>query len=80
MSKFAPHVHEAITATVSTDLLKDKLNYFYLQTKKTGKNSPLAEYFDYLWDLKETAILEGKATIEIPVTWLSEIDPNALKH
>ena len=56
--------------TVKTDELKVRLNRFY-ETKliKLQANS-----FDHLWDIKEMALLEGKKSVDVPSSWLEELD------
>jgi uncharacterized protein with von Willebrand factor type A (vWA) domain len=62
------------TKPVSTQTLKEKLNNFYALSKAQLSLVPQREHFDYLWDLKEKAIIEGKSSIEVPEEWLSELD------
>lgn len=30
--------------------------------------------FEYLWDLKEKALLERRSTVEVPSNWLQELE------
>jgi hypothetical protein len=62
--------------TVSTKSLKDQLNLAYDAKRK--KKAQLNN-FDSLWDLKEKALLEGKSSIDVPRTWMDELD-GALKQ
>lgn len=63
--------------TVTTDTLKSRLNKVYdhlhasTRTAKAGSKEGL---FEYLWDLKELALLEGKSSIEVPKNWLDELE------
>jgi hypothetical protein len=71
---FKSEVLKLATKPVSTEHLKQKLNYFYALSKAQLNLVPQREHFDYLWDLKEKAIIEGKANVEVPEEWLSELD------
>ncbi|MBK9205272.1 MAG: hypothetical protein IPL73_23165 [Candidatus Obscuribacter sp.] len=54
---------------IETSILRDRLNQVY-------KNRHLLAHsleFDSLWDLKEKALLEKRSTVEVPDTWLNEI-------
>jgi hypothetical protein len=62
--------------TVTTSALKERLNQAYDANRK--KQTQLNN-FDSLWDLKEKALLEGKKSIEVPQTWMEELD-GALKQ
>jgi hypothetical protein len=70
--------------TISVGSLKDKLNSFYSQAKMLNRPHGQSEHFDYLWDLKEMALIEGKDSIEVPEEWLLELDQlqsvNATSH
>lgn len=55
--------------TIETSTLKDRLNQVY-QSRHLLAHSP---EFDSLWDLKEKALLEKRSTVEVPDTWLNEI-------
>ena len=57
--------------TVATTNLKERLNKAYSATR-TG--SLQVNSFEKLWDLKEMALLEGKPSIEVPRTWLDELE------
>lgn len=61
--------------TMKTDLLKDRLNRVYNRAHK-GDDKALAQdgLFEYLWDLKEVALLEGKTSVELPKNWLDELE------
>ncbi len=61
--------------TIETSSLKKRLNDAFVTLH--GKGHPSAMHdanFDRLWDLKESAILEGKSTVELPGQWLNELD------
>lgn len=62
------------TVAVETNNLRERLNRFY----QCGKGSPsgLAQegLFQYLWDLKEKALLEHQSTVEVPGNWLEELE------
>jgi hypothetical protein len=55
--------------TIETSTLRDRLNQVY-KNRHLLAHSP---EFDSLWDLKEKALLEKRSTVEVPDTWLNEI-------
>ena len=59
---------------VDVSSLKSQLNHVY-QTRK-GNRSILNHdgLFEYLWDLKELALIEGKQKVEVPSAWMKELD------
>lgn len=57
--------------TVRTEQLKDRLNRVYSAVR--GKSGQINR-FDYLWDLKELAVLEKRGSVQIPDTWLDELE------
>ncbi|MDZ4834973.1 MAG: hypothetical protein SGJ27_14445 [Candidatus Melainabacteria bacterium] len=56
--------------TVEVDALRDRLNKLY-NNRLTVPNDGL---FEYLWDLKERALMEGSARVEVPSTWLDDLE------
>jgi hypothetical protein len=66
--------------TVDTKSLKDRLNRLYDTMRQMSKTSRKAKelsrsgLFEYLWDLKEGALMEGKAQVEVPTAWMLELD------
>lgn len=58
--------------SVPTVQLRDRLNRLYAAVRDNPKT--LAGRFDYLWDLKELAVLEGKGSVQIPDMWLDELE------
>ncbi len=58
--------------TVRTAELKERLNKLYSAIKSGKKGDP--GRFDYLWDLKELALMEGRRSVDIPETWLDEME------
>lgn len=68
---------------IGTNELKEKLNKAYCSRfQKTGNSPKLSDgLFNYLWDLKEKALLEHQTHIEIPDTMLDELETNSdLRH
>lgn len=62
---------KAQLVTVATNNLRERLNKIY----SAGRGGSLQlNSFDQLWDLKEMALLEGKVSVEVPRTWLDELD------
>jgi hypothetical protein len=58
---------------VQTETLRERLNNLYDKVRAHPKYS-FGGRFDYLWDLKELATMEGRTTVEIPGQWLEEIE------
>jgi hypothetical protein len=69
-----PEVLKLVTQSISTSTLKEKLNTFYASARSSLSVQSQKEHFDYLWDLKERAILEGKQTVEVPEEWITELE------
>jgi hypothetical protein len=75
--------------SMQTSQLKEKLNQVFngIHGRQTGSRAIQRDpAFDKLWDLKESAILEGRATVELPKQWVAELDQavnqcaNSTKH
>ena len=61
-------------STVTTDKLKEKLNQIYAAMRTHTSTFASLGLLEYLWDLKELAILEGRQSVSVPATWLRELD------
>jgi len=70
------HKNSAQLVKVGTDRLKERLNVLY--ASRRGQKVAQDGVFDHLWDLKESAILEGKGSVEVPQSWLDELNDEAL--
>lgn len=70
------HKNSAQLVTVGTDRLKERLNVLY--AARRGQKISMDGVFDHLWDLKESAILEGKGSVEVPQSWLDELNDESL--
>lgn len=57
--------------SVTTDRLKARLNKLYETRKHTRDTDSL---FEYIWDLKEKALMEGRREVEVPSTWLDDLE------
>jgi hypothetical protein len=68
-----PRNKEQLT-TVKTDQLKERLNRLYGAVRTNMSAFSHWTRFDYLWDLKELAVLEGRNNVEIPEQWLDELE------
>jgi DNA phosphorothioation-dependent restriction protein DptG len=75
--------------SMQTSQLKEKLNQVFngIHARQTGSRAIARDAaFDKLWDLKESAILEGRKTVELPKQWVAELDQavsqcaNSTKH
>ncbi len=64
------------TELVKVDLatLQNNLNKLFASKNRRQLSRIYQDDFDYLWDLKELALLEKKQLVEVPGTWLSEMD------
>lgn len=60
--------------TVRTDHLKERLNKLYDVVRGSAGTYSYWGRFDYLWDLKELAVIEGKNAVQIPDYWLDELE------
>jgi hypothetical protein len=63
--------------SMQTSQLKEKLNQVFngIHGRQTGCRAISRDAaFDKLWDLKESAILEGRSTVELPTQWIAELD------
>lgn len=69
-----PDILKLVTKSISTSTLKEKLNSYYASARSNLSVQSQKEHFDYLWDLKERAILEGKQTVEVPEEWMTELE------
>ncbi len=66
--------------SVSTDALKDQLNRAYQGRRgqsKLNADGLNPGLFDYLWDLKEKALMERRSSVEVPGNWLEELQDDA---
>ncbi len=82
-SKLNSGVRHEKLVTVTTDMLKDRLNRVYnrLHTgtdMRRAKSLSQEGLFEYLWDLKEVALLEGKSSVELPKNWLDELEQDTV--
>ncbi|MBN8662449.1 MAG: hypothetical protein LCH63_11245 [Candidatus Melainabacteria bacterium] len=62
---------------LETGNLKERLNKLYDCRKgQSHLNQGLTQegMFEYLWDLKERALLEKRQTVEVPSNWLDELE------
>jgi hypothetical protein len=60
--------------TVSTETLKQRLNQMYDAMRASSRLGASSGLFEYLWDLKEVALLEKRGDVQVPNTWLEELE------
>ena len=72
-SKLESKRNVAVVA-ITTDLLKEKLNRVYNRFHANAPSMSHEGLFEYLWDLKEVALLEGKKSVELPKSWLEDLE------
>ena len=66
--------------SVQTSELKEILNQFYGGMREAALKHRLEPgHFDLLWDLKELALLESCQSVEVPETWLEEMESLDIK-
>ncbi|MBI4532624.1 MAG: hypothetical protein HY711_01655, partial [Candidatus Melainabacteria bacterium] len=51
--------------TVSTTKLKERLNKVYDTIRLQPRHASNSGLFEYLWDLKELALLEGRGSVQV---------------
>lgn len=66
--------------TVSTDTLKDRLNQMYRVMRHHSPAPASAGLFEYLWDLKESALLQGRDSVQVPTNWLDELETDFMRN
>lgn len=71
-SKSNTAVKESKLVSVTTDTLKARLNKFY--DARINRDASQEGLFEYLWDLKELALMEGRAEVQVPATWLEDLE------
>lgn len=54
--------------------LKQQLNHLYRSRKNNRSILSHDGLFEYLWDLKELALIEGRSSVEVPSAWMEELD------
>ena len=61
--------------TLDTANLKERLNKVYGMIKTHPQNKlDQPGLFDYLWDLKEMALMAGKRKVDVPKAWLEDLE------
>jgi hypothetical protein len=60
--------------SISVRTLQDKLNSLYLRARGRHHSQAQSRHLDYLWDLKEMALIAGKSSVEVPEEWLLELE------
>ena len=60
--------------TVATESLRDKLNRIYDIMRTQPRTLSSSGLFEYLWELKEAALMEGRTFVQVPSTWLEELE------
>jgi hypothetical protein len=68
------HLQKAPLVRLQTNDLRQRLNRIYDTVRGNSHSHSVFSRFDYLWDLKELAVLEGRAAVEVPESWLEELE------
>ncbi|MBY0545760.1 MAG: hypothetical protein K2W95_00575 [Candidatus Obscuribacterales bacterium] len=71
-------LNQEVSAPIQTLQLHQRLNSLYRQLRNTS-SVPHRLQFDVLWDLKELALLEHRQSVDVPATWLDELE-NFARH
>ncbi len=81
MSGFYPNSgNNAEMMTITTLSLKDRLNRMYNVIRHHPQPTAMAGLFEYLWDLKEVALIEGRNSVQVPAIWLDELEYDVLRN
>jgi hypothetical protein len=56
--------------SVEVNTLKERLNRLYTSHRTLDRPG----LFEYLWDLKERALMEGSDRVEVPSNWLDDLE------
>ncbi len=64
--------------SIDTDTLKSRLNQFYDTSRHWGAQRD--NTFEYLWDIKELALMEGRDQVEVPASWLDDLESSYLNR
>ncbi|MGD9683822.1 MAG: hypothetical protein AB7W16_21865 [Candidatus Obscuribacterales bacterium] len=74
MGKSIPASRQRELVEIQVSTLKERLNQFYDSRRRNQAADSQDGLFEYLWDLKELALMEGRASVEVPSAWLEELD------
>jgi len=74
MGKSIPASRQRELVEIQVSTLKERLNQFYDSRRRNQTADSQDGLFEYLWDLKELALMEGRASVEVPSAWLEELD------
>ncbi|MBC7999121.1 MAG: hypothetical protein IAF58_14320 [Leptolyngbya sp.] len=72
------HKNSAQLVSVGLDKLKQQLNVLYADRNNLPRLGNKA-ILEHLWDLKESAILEGRGSVDVPESWLNELNDELSK-
>ncbi len=64
---------------VTTTTLRERLNKLY-DHRQHESHAGADGLFEYLWDLKEKALMEGRSEVEVPSTWLDDLEESGGKE
>ena len=70
------HNKDLDLVNVQVATLKERLNKLYDTRRGSHGRPQMAQdgLFEYLWDLKELALMEGRASVEVPSNWIEELE------
>lgn len=68
--------------SVKTSDLRQRLNALYARMRGNAAQRQFGDSgrFDYLWDLKELALMKGSQSVDVPESWLEELEKSMPAH
>ncbi|MBX9570664.1 MAG: hypothetical protein K2X77_17360 [Candidatus Obscuribacterales bacterium] len=67
---------------LKTSDLRERLNKLYARMRSSSAERKLSDNgrFDYLWDLKELALMQGTQSVDVPESWLDDLEKGVAGH
>lgn len=59
--------------SMDTPELRERLNRLYLLVRNVS-TPERRRHFELLWDLKELALMERRLSVEVPESWLEDLE------
>jgi hypothetical protein len=68
--------------SLKTSDLRERLNRLYAGMRRSAGERKMADNgrFDYLWDLKELALMQGTKSVDVPESWLEDLERGIAGH
>lgn len=74
-SSLAAKEKDSKLVSVEVNALKERLNKIYTSHRTLER----AGLFEYLWDLKERALMEGTDRVEVPHNWIEDLEEGKVR-